>query len=136
MPVTRGDGRIFTRARSPYLWISYCRNGKEIRESTQLTDNEKNRKKAAAVLSRRRGEIMSERYGGPTFVGPEQRRITVNQLLDVLAEDYKARDKSTAQFLSHLKRIRDAFGSWRAVLTQSTGISTNAKRQAWHHRPS
>jgi hypothetical protein len=30
-------------------------------------------------------------------------------------EDYKARDKSSDQILSHLQRIRGAFGTWRAV---------------------
>jgi integrase len=36
-------------------------------------------------------------------------------LLDALEQDYKARDKYSPQFLSHLKRIRDAFGFWRAI---------------------
>jgi len=39
----------------------------------------------------------------------------VSQLLDSLEQDYKARSKDSPQFLSNLKRIREAFGLWRAV---------------------
>ena len=113
--MSRGDGRVFTRKRSPFWWISYCRNGKEIRESTELPATEKNRKKAEGRLRQRLGEIAAERHGGPAFIEPAQRRVTVGELLDALEEDYKARDKATPQFKSHLKRIREAFGSWRAV---------------------
>jgi integrase len=106
---------VFSRGNSPFWWIAYYRNGKEVRESTELTKTEKNHKKAEGYLKLRIGELAAERHGGHAFVGPAQRRITVNQLLDALEEDYKARDKCSPQFLSHLKRVRDAFGFWRAI---------------------
>jgi integrase len=118
--VSRGDGRIFVRKRSPFWWISYCRNGKEIRESTELSATEKNRKKAEGRLKQRLGEIWAERHGGPAFIEPAQRRITVDELLEALKQDYKVRDKESAQFKSHLKRIRAAFGAWRAVNLAAT----------------
>jgi integrase len=113
--MSRGDGRVFVRNRSPFWWISYCRNGKEIRESTGLAATEKNRKKAEGRLKQRLGEIAAEKHGGLAFIEPAQRRITVNELLDALEQDYKVRDKASAQFKSHLKRIREAFGDWRAI---------------------
>jgi integrase len=113
--LTRGEGRVFSRGNSPFWWIAYYRNGKEVRESTELAKTEKNHKKAEGYLKLRIGELAAERHGGHAFVGPAQRRITVNQLLDALEEDYKARDKCSPQFLSHMKRIRDAFGFWRAI---------------------
>jgi hypothetical protein len=104
--------------------MSYCRNGKEIRESTGIEairpdqntkKAEQNQKRAQARLKERLAQIVAERYGGLAFVGPAQQRITVSQLLDSLEQDYKARSKDSPQFLSHLKRIREAFGLWRAV---------------------
>lgn len=109
------EQRLLHRRNSPFWWIAYCRNGKEIRESTQVAATDTNRKKAEARLKQRVSEITAERYGGQPFIGPAQRRITVNQLLDALEQDYKARDKWSPQFLSHLKRIRDAFGHLRAL---------------------
>lgn len=118
--MSRGDGRVFMRKRSPFWWISYCRNGKEIRESTELPATDKFRKKAEGKLKQRLGEVLAEKHGGPTFIEPAQRRITVNELLDALEQDYKVRDKASPQFKSHLKRIREAFGTWRAVNLAST----------------
>lgn len=113
--MSRGDGRIFKRSRSPFWWISYCRNCKEVRESTEIEATESNRKKAARVLKHRIGETIAEKHGGPAFIEPAQRRIRVNELLKALEEDYRVRDKCSPQFVSHMKRIRDAFGLWRAV---------------------
>jgi hypothetical protein len=36
-------------------------------------------------------------------------------MLASLESDYKTRGKDSAQFKSHLKRIRDYFGAWKAV---------------------
>jgi integrase len=113
--MSRGEGRVFKRSRSPFWWIAYCRHGKEIRESTQIPATDENRKKATNRLKAKLGQVAAEKYGGLAFVTPSQRRITVAELLDALMEDYKARDRCSPQFLSHLKRIRDAFGFWRAV---------------------
>lgn len=118
--MSRGDGRVFLRKRSPFWWLSYCRNGKEVRESTEIPATEKNRKKAESRLKHRLGEIWAERHGDPAFIEPAQRRTSVDELLDALEQDYKARDKASPQFKSHLKRIREAFGSWRAVNLAAT----------------
>ena len=37
----RGEGSIYTRPRSPFLWIKYYKAGNPIRESTRTGDLEK-----------------------------------------------------------------------------------------------
>ena len=118
----RGDGRIFTRKGSSYFWLSYYHNGKEVREPARHTRTgnkieatDANRREAEKSLRHRLGEIAAERHGGPSFIGPAQQRVTIDDLLDALEADYKLRDKDSPQFRAHLKRIRQQFGSWRAV---------------------
>jgi integrase len=49
------------------------------------------------------------------FLTPGDKKVTVGQLLDALETDYRLRQvKSLPQCLSHLKRVRDYFGLWRA----------------------
>ena len=118
----RGAGRVFTRTRSPFWWIAYVYRGKEIRQSTEIPHTDKspqkteaNEKKAYKKLKDRLEEIAAEKRGGQPFIGPAQQRVTVKSLLDALEQDYKVREKCTPQFLSHLGRIRETFGAWRAV---------------------
>lgn len=125
----RGSGRVFKRARSPFYWMAYVHNGKEIRESTEIPHTEENPKKAAAnekkahqKLEDRLEEIKAEKRFGIPFVGPQQQRVRVNSLLDALEQDYKAREKSTPQFLSHLGRMRESFGSWRGIEVTAEAI--------------
>jgi integrase len=107
----RGDGRIFSHAASSYLWCAYFLRGKEFRESTKTADPDK----AAKFLKRRLKEVGADQIGKAAFVGPQQERIKVGELLDALEEDYKLRDKVNPQFRAHLKHIREYFAGWRAV---------------------
>jgi integrase len=107
----RGDGRIFTRKGSNLLWCAYYLRGKEYRESTGETDTQK----AEKYLKWRLKEVGADQTGKAVFVGPQQERIRVDQLLEALEDDYKIRSKDTPQFRSHLKHIRNYFGAWRAV---------------------
>jgi integrase len=127
---TRGQGRIFERKRSPFWWVAYYAHGKEQREvgrhvrtGEKLQLTEKNRHEAARWLKHRLKELAAEQYGGRPFVGPQQERITVNELLDSLESDYKTRQKWTVKTASHLKPLRNYFGSWRAVLVTSEAIT-------------
>jgi len=70
-------------------------------------------------LKRRLGEIAAEKHGGRTFVGPQQERVTVNELLDGLERDYKLRDKWSEKVFSVVKPLREHFGTWRAVEVSS-----------------
>jgi integrase len=117
----RGDGRIFQRG--PSWWIAYNHRGKEIRESVdkyfrergdkskQITD-----KHAEKLLRLRRGEIGADSLGAKAFIGPQQERVLVCELLDALETDLTLRQAASLPALkSHLKRIRAAFGDRRAV---------------------
>lgn len=107
----RGQGRIFTRANSPYLWISYYVRGREYRESSHSTE----KKDAERLLRHRLREAGADRLGARTFVGPKQERVTVGDLLDALESDYRLRNCHTTQVVSHAAPIRRAFSERRAI---------------------
>jgi len=124
---TRGQGRIFQRG--SLLWIAYYAHGKEQREAARhvrkgekLEATEKNRQQAERFLKHRLGELAAEQHGGRAFIGPQQERVTVAQLLDGLENDYKLRDKWNVKVASNVKPIRDHFGTWRAVDLTSEAI--------------
>src|ERR1041385_3312135 len=106
----RGDGRIYKRRGSNHWWISFCHNGKEVRESSKSPEY----REAQKLLKRRQQELGAETLGLQSFI-PHQDRITVSDLLDQLEHDYKLRGKYSPSITSHLQRARDAFGHYRAV---------------------
>ncbi len=125
--IGRGSGRIFTRKASSYLWIAYYHRGKEHREVARYLRTgekieataDKAQRHAEKFLNHRLGEMAAEKHGGRSFVGPQQERITVAELLDALKADYKLRGKWSNRIASSMKPVREHFGSWRAV--QVTG---------------
>lgn len=124
---TRGQGRVFQRG--AYLWVAYYAHGKEEREAARhvrtgdkLEATEKNQREAERFLKHRLGELAAEQHGGRAFVGPQQERVTVNELLDGLERDYKLRDKWSVKTASVLKPLRSRFGTWRAVDLTSDAI--------------
>jgi len=119
---TRGQGRIFRRKASPYWWVAYYAHGKEQREAARhvrtgkkLENTEQNQHEARRFLKRRLEEVAAERHGGHPFVGPQQERTTVNELLDALERDYRRRDKLGPKVACLTKPLRERFGTWRAV---------------------
>jgi integrase len=73
----RGEGRIFQRGSIWY--VAYCRNGHEIRESADTTDESKARK-----ILRQRIEDAKK----PEFVGPKEKRLDLEDLERKLEADY------------------------------------------------
>jgi hypothetical protein len=61
----RGDGRIFARKGSAFLWCAYFLRGKEYLESTKETDQQR----AEKFLKRRLKEVGADQIGKATFVG-------------------------------------------------------------------
>jgi integrase len=127
---TRGQGRVFQRTGSSFWWISYYAHGKEVREAArhvrtgekiELTEK-KSQHEAGRFLKQRLGEIAAEQHGGRAFVGPQQERVTISELLDGLETDYKLRDRWNAKVASNLKPLREHFGTWRAVDVTSNAI--------------
>src|SRR6266404_5927784 len=126
---TRGQGRVFQRKGSSFFWVAYYSHGKEEREvarhvrtGDKLEVSEKNQHEAQRFLKRRLGEIAAEQHGGRAFVGPQQERVTINELLDGLETDYKLRDRWNVKVASNVKPLRDYFGTWRAFEVTSEAI--------------
>jgi integrase len=114
----RGDGRIFARKSSAFLWCAYYLRGKEFRESTGTADPSK----ASKFLKRRLKEVGADQIGKATFVGPQQERMKVSKLLEALEEDYKLRGKDSPQFRAHLRHVSGYFGAWRAVEVSAEAV--------------
>ena len=128
---TRGQGRVFQRTGSPFLWVAYYSHGKEIREvakhvrtGDKLEITEKNHHEAERFLKSRLDELVAEKHGGRAFVGPQQERVTINKLLEGLESDYKLRDRWNRKVASNVKPLREHFGTWRAVEVTSEAIGT------------
>jgi hypothetical protein len=84
----------------------------EIRESAKTEDEGQ----ARALLEKRLRAVENHREGVKTFEGPIAARLTVGNLLDSLKSDWESRDlKGLATTMSHLNRIREAFGSRKAI---------------------
>jgi integrase len=119
----RGQGSIYQRG-SVY-WVRYYLRGKEYRESARTDDP----KKAERFLRHRIKEVGADQIGAKPFGGPQQDRLTINQLLDALRADYELRGKLTPQFGSHLARIRDYFGAVRATALSSETVDKYISEQ-------
>ena len=124
------DGRLFQRKRSSYWWISFYAHGREVREvarhvrtGEKLEATEENRREAERFKKQRLGQLAASQHGGPAFVGPAQTRITVNELLDGLENDYKLRDKWSVKVASVVTSLRDYWGTWRGTDIDSDAIS-------------
>jgi integrase len=115
----RGNGRIFTRKETSALWCAYYLRGKEYRESTGTADP----KQAQKFLKRRLKEVGADEIGARPFVAPQQERITIGELCDALAENYRMRGKDSKQFTSNLARVREYFGDMRAISLSADAVS-------------
>ena len=88
---------------------------------------DRSRRKLEKFLKRRLNEVGADKIGARTFAGPQQERVTVNGILDEVVAEYK-RGKGTPrevdpQMESHLKRVRDYFGSMRAMAVHNRHVN-------------
>jgi hypothetical protein len=103
-----GMGRMFQRG--PVYWIAYCHRGKEYRESTHATGT-KGERLAGKLLKKRLGEI-----GRGKLIGPQEEKVTFEDMAADLERDYSINGKRSAQTLTHkLKHLRATFALMRAV---------------------
>lgn len=103
-----GMGRIFQRG--PVYWIAYYHRGIEHRESTKAT-GKKGETKAGKLLKKRLGEI-----GSGHFIGPQEEKVTFEQMATDLVNDYKVNGKRSAKTLGCvLRHLRTGFAVTRAV---------------------
>ena len=127
-PSTRGSGRVFKPGNSRFWHCAFYHAGKEIRESTGVEyldpdPDDKVQKAALRYLRARVDAVRAERAGGPALITPEQRRVTVNELLDGLEADYKARHKWNKKVGCLVKPLRAYFGHLRAVDISKTSVT-------------
>lgn len=94
----RGEGSIYTKPRSPFLWIKFYKAGKPIRESTRTADSAK----AARFLRQRLAEAESSPAGSPR----------IEQLADDLFRDYR---------INELRSLGDVEARWRLHLKPFLG---------------
>lgn len=114
-----GDGRLFRRSRSPFIWMAWYVDGREYRESTKTTDETR----AEKILKKRlREKAVFEETGRP-FIGPDQKRVLVGELLDTFERDCELRGlRSGQKVLSHVRAVQQVFGDLRAVHVTSEAI--------------
>jgi integrase len=99
-----GTGTIYQRGR--IWWIAYWQNGEQQKESSGSTD----RGDAKALLARRMGEVAASRA-----LGRNARALTVPDLLEMLADDYREREiASLVDMVGKIRWLKDFFRSVRA----------------------
>lgn len=124
-------GSVYSRKRSPYLWIKYHQYGRAVRESTGTT----NETVARRMLRAREGEV--ER-GIP--IDPKVGRITFQEARKDLLNDYKANRRRTYVDAKRRidKHLAPLFGNKRmTAITTSDVRAYVAKRlvDTWLARP-
>ncbi len=124
-------GSVYSRKRSPYLWIKYHQHGRPVRESTGT----KNETVARRMLRTREGDV--ER-GIP--IDPKVGRVTFHEAAKDMLNDYKANRKRTYVDAKRRidKHLAPFFGNKRmSSITTSDIRGFIAKRMAdtWLARP-
>lgn len=125
MSVRARAGSIYKQQNSKFWWIKYYLPGnpKPIRESTKTEDEDQARK----VLWDRLGQVANGR-----FAGLEPERIKVNELFDMLEEEFINNSRgSLKQLEGRLKNhLRPFFGDLRAATVGTRQVSAYiAKRK-------
>ncbi len=109
---------LYLRGRT--WWIRYRDpSGREVRESAKTEDA----RAAKRLRDVRLREVANHRGGIRRFQGPAAERVTVGVLLDNLEKDYETRRlKSLRQLKVHLRPLRTAFGTLKAVAVTTSAI--------------
>lgn len=128
----RGEGAIYTRPRSPYLWIKYYKAGKPIRESTRTGDF----REAARFLRQRLAEVESNPADSPRIeqLADELFVITVSMSIVLCTMSRRAGASISNPALARSRQRNSTPGSWRAT---STGAARSMPRmppsiESWH----
>ena len=119
---THGTGRLFRRRSRhsgkplPTWWLSYYKDGKEVRESANSEDRQ-----VALDLLRERLKALSD----GTAVDPTRERLTVNAILDGLLAYYDRRGhRSRESAVSQVKAWREVLGPKRALVVTTRRCDT------------
>lgn len=128
--MARGDGRVFKRGQA--FWIAYYKKtagrSVEVRELGGKTEKEALRK-----LKHRRKEMAAEDLGVYVCAGPEADRLTIEDLLRSLEDQYRIEGKELKRSHSHMKHLRDFFGFHQAICVTASRIQRYiTARQSCH----
>src|SRR5205823_1010266 len=107
----RGDGRIMKYPGSRFWYMAYSVNGKEVRESTKQTDEQRARRvlrnKIAEVL---RGEAV-----------PHENKLRLGDLCEMLTTDYETNGRRSLKTIPYaLRHLRDFFGEGARAVAITT----------------
>jgi integrase len=112
------SGSIYKQKNSKFWWVKYYLPGNPnpIRESTKTETKDE----AQKFLWRRLGDM-----GAGKFVGLEPERVQVNELFDMLVEEYMNNNRVSLRELQVRlnKNLRGFFGGMRAAIVGSRQIS-------------
>ena len=101
----KGTGRIYKRGNT--WWVDYSFRGKRYREST----GSDLKKDAQKLLRKRMAEM-----GTGKLVGPDEEKVTLTHLLDLIRQDYKINGRKSARRLrSSLKHLERHFIHFHAL---------------------
>jgi integrase len=115
----RGQGSLAKFEGSPNWVFCHRVHGREHRESSGTPDLKAARRFAKQKLD----EAAADRQGFRAYLAPAARRVTVDELLDDLAADYRLRQiRSWKSFGAHLKPLRAHFGAWRAAAVTAEAV--------------
>lgn len=89
-------GCIYRRNDSPYLWISYSKDGRSFRESSKSAKKEDAKK----LLRLREGEIAQGKQ--PSFIFD---RIGFEELLEDLIADYKVNERKNLRSMNSIVAV-------------------------------
>jgi hypothetical protein len=104
MTTKKGAGRLYKRG--TIWWLRYGYRGRDIRESSGSSREAEARR----LLAHRLGEI-----GRGTFLGPDEARVTMDNLFDALVVDYEVNGhRSLGMVRAQLAQLRAVFGADRA----------------------
>jgi integrase len=117
----RGEGSIYTRPRSPFLWIKYYSAGKPIRESTQTRDF----REAARFLRQRLAEAEANPADSPRI-----EQLAENLFRDYRINEHRSLDDVEARWRLHLKPF---LGSIPATELDSRQLERYVDRRREEH---
>lgn len=119
---THGSGCVYRRGKT--WWLTYYVNGKQVWESARTRDKAEARRRLHAKL----GQLAEGRY-----VGPAAERMTFDDLMTLVVNDYKANGRRSLDMveLRTRKHLAPFFGGTRAVhITTEMVTAYIARRQA------
>jgi integrase len=115
----RARKHIYKQPGSANWFARFYLHGKQVRETTGTEDETE----ACRIVLARLDDAGVDRRGKGKFVGPEQKRIKVQELLDALKLDYKLRGKGTGPRLdANMKPLEEWFGHFKALDLTSADI--------------